>query len=199
MKIKGYTLSFFLLLCVRLSTSSCIKAHWNFSTTKETANPSGLSAILLWRKWTPWTPWKVNDPQTHTQRDTHTPWPQSAHSTLFVPVSRWCWARMGRDHDVRTNWGTPAPEDEWDSLGCDLCTDPQTGPPPRDGGSKRRNTKWTTRSELNNLSAQSSLYSASCLPIIQKEWEKQKGDKEFQKQQGQWRNFELTVRALSHL
>lgn len=46
-------------LCFRPSIYSYTRAHWSFWTTKATLSPSGLSAILLWRRWTPWMPWKV--------------------------------------------------------------------------------------------------------------------------------------------
>lgn len=92
-------------MCFRRSTSSCTKAHLNFWTTKATVNPSGLSAILLWKRWTPWTPWKVNNNKnnnkiwtSHSSRDRA----HSIHLTLFF---RRCRAGMGGDHYVKTDRG----------------------------------------------------------------------------------------------
>lgn len=128
-------------MCVRHSISSFTKVRWSFWPTKATANPSGLSATLLWRRWTPWTPWKVNDTMKTWYLNV------TMLTCASVLAFRWCWAGMGRDHYVKT--------DQWDtfscgrgtfyvsrSLRCGSWTDP---PPPWP-------QKWTAQSELKGQS-----------------------------------------------
>lgn len=107
---------------------------------------------------------------------------------------------MGRNHYVKTDWGTLLPGGEGHLLGGDLCTDSglnclhhtRLEGEAEETGSEQHSLNWTICQLTKTLLLRFNPLLSTVIPLMnllstcfQREWEKQKGDreKEFQKQQ----------------